>query len=155
MPQAAWRLASGLTAAGCREGDISLEFVAGAGHSDSEPGTALRGALWNALCGALWKALWRALWKALCHPLCNARCNALRDVMHYVVHYVMHNVMHYVMPYVIQAWSMPWSVPRTSFATSLCKCVHTSTHLGGLRWIHVVVHGECAGCMCACRFCLA
>jgi len=38
QPQAAWRLASGLKAAGCPEKDINLEFVAGAGHSDSEPG---------------------------------------------------------------------------------------------------------------------
>lgn len=35
QPQAAWRLASALRAAG---GEAELEFVAGAGHSDSEPG---------------------------------------------------------------------------------------------------------------------
>ena len=39
QPQAAWRLASGLKAAGCPEKDINLEFVAGAGHSpDPNPG---------------------------------------------------------------------------------------------------------------------
>jgi len=38
QPQAAWRLASGLRAAGCPEADVTLEFVAGAGHSDTEPG---------------------------------------------------------------------------------------------------------------------
>ena len=32
---AAWRLTEALRAAGC---DVDLEFVAGAGHSDSEPG---------------------------------------------------------------------------------------------------------------------
>ena len=31
-----------LQAAGCPEGDIHLEFVAGAGHSDSEPGLVRR-----------------------------------------------------------------------------------------------------------------
>jgi len=36
QPQAAWRLSEGLKAAGCE--DVALEFVAGAGHSDSEPG---------------------------------------------------------------------------------------------------------------------
>merc|ERR1711957_247236 len=35
QPQAAWRLSQALRAAG---GDVELEFVAGAGHSDSEPG---------------------------------------------------------------------------------------------------------------------
>jgi len=38
QPQAAWRLASCLKAAGCPEKDVNLEFVAGAGHSDTEPG---------------------------------------------------------------------------------------------------------------------
>lgn len=36
QPQAAWRLSEALRAAGCE--DVELEFVAGAGHSDSEPG---------------------------------------------------------------------------------------------------------------------
>ena len=36
QPQAAWRLSEALRAAGCN--DVALEFVAGAGHSDSEPG---------------------------------------------------------------------------------------------------------------------
>ena len=36
QPQAAWRLCKALRAAGCE--DVELEFVAGAGHSDSEPG---------------------------------------------------------------------------------------------------------------------
>ena len=36
QPQAAWRLASALRKAGAK--DVQLEFVAGAGHSDSEPG---------------------------------------------------------------------------------------------------------------------
>mmetsp|Transcript_16728 Transcript_16728/g.52241 ORF Transcript_16728/g.52241 Transcript_16728/m.52241 type:complete len:387 (+) Transcript_16728:3-1163(+) len=36
QPQAAWRLSEALRAAGCA--DVELEFVAGAGHSDSEPG---------------------------------------------------------------------------------------------------------------------
>ena len=36
QPQAAWRLTQALTAAGCE--NVNLEFVAGAGHSDSEPG---------------------------------------------------------------------------------------------------------------------
>ena len=36
QPQAAWRLSEALRAAGCE--DVTLEFVAGAGHSDSEPG---------------------------------------------------------------------------------------------------------------------
>ena len=36
QPQAAWRLSEALRVAGCD--DVSLEFVAGAGHSDSEPG---------------------------------------------------------------------------------------------------------------------
>ncbi|KAK3282085.1 hypothetical protein CYMTET_10157 [Cymbomonas tetramitiformis] len=35
QPQAAWRLTKALQAAG---GDVELEFVSGAGHSDSEPG---------------------------------------------------------------------------------------------------------------------
>ena len=35
QPQAAWRLAEALRAVGA---DVDLEFVAGAGHSDSEPG---------------------------------------------------------------------------------------------------------------------
>jgi len=35
QPQAAWRLSQALRAAG---GEVELEFVAGAGHSDSEPG---------------------------------------------------------------------------------------------------------------------
>eukprot|EP00931_Biecheleriopsis_adriatica_P044191 TRINITY_DN25254_c0_g1_i2.p1 TRINITY_DN25254_c0_g1~~TRINITY_DN25254_c0_g1_i2.p1 ORF type:complete len:442 (+),score=51.14 TRINITY_DN25254_c0_g1_i2:57-1328(+) len=35
QPQAAWRLAQALRKAGC---EVELEFVAGAGHSDSEPG---------------------------------------------------------------------------------------------------------------------
>ena len=35
-PQAAWRLSQALRSAGCE--DVELEFVAGAGHSDSEPG---------------------------------------------------------------------------------------------------------------------
>lgn len=37
QPQAAWRLAKALRAAGA---EVDLEFVAGAGHSDSEPGLA-------------------------------------------------------------------------------------------------------------------
>lgn len=36
QPQAAWRLSEALRAAGCK--NVELEFVAGAGHSDSEPG---------------------------------------------------------------------------------------------------------------------
>ena len=36
QPQAAWRLSEALRSAGCE--DVELEFVAGAGHSDSEPG---------------------------------------------------------------------------------------------------------------------
>ena len=36
QPQAAWRLSQALRAAGCT--GVSLEFVAGAGHSDTEPG---------------------------------------------------------------------------------------------------------------------
>jgi proline iminopeptidase len=36
QPQAAWRLSEALRSAGCPE--VELEFVAGAGHSDSEPG---------------------------------------------------------------------------------------------------------------------
>jgi len=36
QPQAAWRLSEALRAAGSK--DVELEFVAGAGHSDSEPG---------------------------------------------------------------------------------------------------------------------
>ena len=36
QPQAAWRLTEALRTAGCEE--VELEFVAGAGHSDSEPG---------------------------------------------------------------------------------------------------------------------
>ena len=36
QPQAAWRLHEALKAAGCK--DVELEYVAGAGHSDSEPG---------------------------------------------------------------------------------------------------------------------
>jgi len=36
QPQAAWRLSEALRRAGCK--DVELEFVAGAGHSDSEPG---------------------------------------------------------------------------------------------------------------------
>jgi len=36
QPQAAWRLAKALQNAGCK--DVNLEFVSGAGHSDSEPG---------------------------------------------------------------------------------------------------------------------
>jgi len=36
QPQAAWRLSEALRTAGCE--DVQLEFVAGAGHSDSEPG---------------------------------------------------------------------------------------------------------------------
>ena len=35
QPQAAWRLSEALRAVGC---DVNLEFVSGAGHSDSEPG---------------------------------------------------------------------------------------------------------------------
>ena len=35
QPQAAWRLTEALRACG---GDVELEYVAGAGHSDSEPG---------------------------------------------------------------------------------------------------------------------
>jgi proline iminopeptidase len=38
QPQAAYRLAQALRAAGSAEGSVNLEFVAGAGHSDSEPG---------------------------------------------------------------------------------------------------------------------
>lgn len=38
QPQAAWRLVKSLKNAGCPESDIQLEFVSGAGHSDSEPG---------------------------------------------------------------------------------------------------------------------
>jgi len=38
QPQAAWRLAKALKQAGCPEEDVELEFVAGAGHSDSELG---------------------------------------------------------------------------------------------------------------------
>ena len=38
QPQAAWRLAKALEKAGCE--DVNLEFVSGAGHSDSEPGLA-------------------------------------------------------------------------------------------------------------------
>ncbi len=38
QPQAAWRLAKALKQAGCPEKDVELEFVAGAGHSDSELG---------------------------------------------------------------------------------------------------------------------
>jgi len=40
QPQAAWRLAKALKQAGCPEEDVELEFVSGAGHSDSEPGLA-------------------------------------------------------------------------------------------------------------------
>jgi len=36
QPQAAWRLTKALKKAGCE--DVHLEFVSGAGHSDSEPG---------------------------------------------------------------------------------------------------------------------
>ena len=36
QPQAAWRLKKALNAVGCD--DVELEYVAGAGHSDSEPG---------------------------------------------------------------------------------------------------------------------
>jgi len=36
QPQAAWRLTKALKKAGCD--DVQLEFVSGAGHSDSEPG---------------------------------------------------------------------------------------------------------------------
>lgn len=36
QPQAAWRLTKALKKAGCK--DVNLEFVAGAGHSDSESG---------------------------------------------------------------------------------------------------------------------
>ena len=35
-PQAAWRLSKAVLKAGCK--DVELEFVSGAGHSDSEPG---------------------------------------------------------------------------------------------------------------------
>ena len=35
QPQAAWRLTEALREKGC---EVELEFVAGAGHSDSEPG---------------------------------------------------------------------------------------------------------------------
>jgi proline iminopeptidase len=38
QPQAAWRLAKALREVGCT--DVNLEFVSGAGHSDSEPGLA-------------------------------------------------------------------------------------------------------------------
>ena len=38
QPQAAYRLAEALRAAGHPAERLSLEFVAGAGHSDSEPG---------------------------------------------------------------------------------------------------------------------
>ena len=38
QPQAAWRLSEALKAAGSPEEHVELEFVAGAGHSDSEPG---------------------------------------------------------------------------------------------------------------------
>ena len=37
QPQAAWRLTKALRAVGV---EVDLEFVAGAGHSDSEPGLA-------------------------------------------------------------------------------------------------------------------
>lgn len=40
QPQAAWRLAKALKQAGCPDEDVELEFVSGAGHSDSEPGLA-------------------------------------------------------------------------------------------------------------------
>jgi proline iminopeptidase len=36
QPQAAWRLYKALKNSGCE--DVECEFVAGAGHSDSEPG---------------------------------------------------------------------------------------------------------------------
>lgn len=36
QPRSAWRLARALRRAGCR--DVDLEFVSGAGHSDTEPG---------------------------------------------------------------------------------------------------------------------
>jgi len=36
QPQAAWRLAKALRKAGCSY--VDLEFVSGAGHSDTEPG---------------------------------------------------------------------------------------------------------------------
>ena len=38
QPLAAHRLAKALTSAGLPAGDLNVEFVAGAGHSDSEPG---------------------------------------------------------------------------------------------------------------------
>ena len=38
QPQAAYALAEALRAAGLPEELLTLEFVAGAGHSDSEPG---------------------------------------------------------------------------------------------------------------------
>lgn len=40
QPQAAWRLTKALKQAGCPAEDVVLEFVSGAGHSDSEPGLA-------------------------------------------------------------------------------------------------------------------
>ena len=40
QPQAAWRLVKALKKAGCPDDDVELEFVSGAGHSDSEPGLA-------------------------------------------------------------------------------------------------------------------
>lgn len=36
QPRAAWRLTQALKKAGCE--DVECEFVAGAGHSDTEPG---------------------------------------------------------------------------------------------------------------------
>ena len=40
QPQAAWRLVKALKKAGCSDDYVELEFVSGAGHSDSEPGLA-------------------------------------------------------------------------------------------------------------------
>lgn len=40
QPQAAWRLVKALKQAGVPDEDVELEFVSGAGHSDSEPGLA-------------------------------------------------------------------------------------------------------------------